>query len=75
MVVPIAEFVDRYTMVDLLSILDFGFDPKMFSLKLKRYHPYLGTMTNKFWPTVRRIDEAGGDRNLVCSCASTDEYI
>ena len=32
-------------------------------------------MQNKFWPTVRRIDEAGGDRNLVCSCASTDEYI
>ena len=23
---------------------------------------------NKFWPTVRRVDEAYGDRNLVCSC-------
>jgi glycine dehydrogenase len=30
---------------------------------------------NKFWPTVRRIDEAQGDRNLICSCVSTDEYI
>ena len=29
---------------------------------------------NKFWPTVRRIDEAQGDRNLICSCASTEEY-
>ena len=30
---------------------------------------------NKFWPTVRRIDEAQGDRNLICSCVSTEEYI
>ena len=29
---------------------------------------------NKFWPTVRRIDEAQGDRNLICSCVSTEEY-
>ncbi len=30
---------------------------------------------NKFWPTVRRIDEAYGDRNLVCSCAPIEAYI
>ena len=24
--------------------------------------------TNKFWPSVRRVDEAYGDRNLICSC-------
>ncbi len=30
---------------------------------------------NKFWPTVRRINEAEGDRNLICSCVSTEEYI
>ena len=24
---------------------------------------------NKFWPSVRRVDDAYGDRNLVCSCA------
>jgi glycine dehydrogenase len=29
---------------------------------------------NKFWPTVGRIDQAYGDRNLVCSCPSMDEY-
>ncbi|MBN2213371.1 MAG: aminomethyl-transferring glycine dehydrogenase [Bacteroidales bacterium] len=26
---------------------------------------------NKFWPSVRRIDDAFGDRNLVCSCTET----
>jgi len=29
---------------------------------------------NKFWPTVSRIDDAYGDRNLFCSCAPIDEY-
>jgi glycine dehydrogenase len=29
---------------------------------------------NKFWPTVRRVDEAYGDRNLVCSCAPIEAY-
>ena len=29
---------------------------------------------NKFWPTVRRADEAYGDRNLVCSCAPIEAY-
>ena len=30
---------------------------------------------NKFWPSVRRIDETYGDRNLVCSCAPIEAYI
>ncbi|MCZ8229330.1 aminomethyl-transferring glycine dehydrogenase [Flavobacterium sp.] len=30
---------------------------------------------NKFWPTVRRADDAYGDRNLVCSCAPIEAYI
>ncbi len=29
---------------------------------------------NKFWPTVNRIDDVYGDRNLVCSCPSVDVY-
>ena len=29
---------------------------------------------NKFWPTVRRIDSAYGDRNLICSCIPVEEY-
>jgi len=28
----------------------------------------------KFWPAVARIDNAYGDRNLVCSCAGMEEY-
>ena len=30
---------------------------------------------NKFWPATRRIDDAYGDRNLVCSCAPLEEEI
>lgn len=29
---------------------------------------------NKFWPTVRRADEAYGDRNLICTCAPMEAY-
>jgi len=28
----------------------------------------------KFWPSVKRIDNAGGDRTLICSCPPIDEY-
>ena len=28
----------------------------------------------KYWPTVNRIDNVYGDRNLVCSCPSVDSY-
>ncbi|GGB76659.1 glycine dehydrogenase (aminomethyl-transferring) [Flavobacterium suaedae] len=30
---------------------------------------------NKFWPAVRRVDEAYGDRNLICSCAPIEAYM
>jgi glycine dehydrogenase len=30
---------------------------------------------NKFWPSVRRVDDAYGDRNLICSCAPIEAYI
>jgi glycine dehydrogenase len=30
---------------------------------------------NKFWPTVRRADDAYGDRNLICTCAPMEEYM
>lgn len=29
---------------------------------------------NKFWPTVRRVDDAYGDRNLICTCAPIEAY-
>lgn len=28
----------------------------------------------KFWPSVRRVDDAYGDRNLVCSCLPLEAY-
>ena len=31
--------------------------------------------SNKFWPSVSRVDDAFGDRNLVCSCESIESYI
>jgi glycine dehydrogenase len=35
--------------------------------------PYL--RENKFWPSVRRVDDAYGDRNLVCSCNPIEDYM
>jgi len=35
--------------------------------------PYL--KENKFWPSVRRVDDAYGDRNLVCSCNPIEDYM
>ncbi len=29
---------------------------------------------NKFWPSVNRIDDVHGDRNLFCACVPVDEY-
>ncbi len=34
--------------------------------------PYL--KENKFWPAVRRVDDAYGDRNLICTCAPIEAY-
>ena len=34
--------------------------------------PYL--LESKFWAPVRRVDNAFGDRNLVCSCPSVESY-
>ena len=29
---------------------------------------------HKYWPSVRRVDNAFGDRNLVCTCPPIDAY-
>ncbi|WP_298518814.1 aminomethyl-transferring glycine dehydrogenase [uncultured Kordia sp.] len=34
--------------------------------------PYVAD--NKFWPSVRRVDDAYGDRNLICTCAPIEAY-
>ena len=36
--------------------------------------PVAWVRTNKFWPTVGRVESAYGDRNLICSCPPTDAY-
>jgi glycine dehydrogenase len=36
--------------------------------------PMPGLKNAKFWPTVGRIDQAYGDRNLVCSCPAMSDY-
>jgi glycine dehydrogenase len=30
---------------------------------------------NKFWPSVRRVDDAYGDRNLICTCTPIEAYM
>ncbi len=46
-------------------------------------HPYTRTQAawpaswsreSKFWPTTGRVDNAFGDRNLVCSCPPMEDY-
>ena len=37
-------------------------------------YPAPWTKEHKFWTSVGRIDNAYGDRNLVCSCAGMDAY-
>jgi glycine dehydrogenase len=36
--------------------------------------PLPGIVEAKYWPPVKRVDNAYGDRNLVCTCAPVSEY-
>ena len=36
--------------------------------------PVAAVKVNKFWPSVNRVDDVYGDRNLMCSCPSVDSY-
>ncbi|MBV1910346.1 MAG: aminomethyl-transferring glycine dehydrogenase [Kangiellaceae bacterium] len=56
-----------HTQVDLL---DWN---KPYSIK-DGIFPVAGQENNKFWPSVNRIDDVYGDRNLMCSCPSPDDY-
>lgn len=40
----------------------------------KAAFPLKWVVENKFWPTVGRIDDGYGDRNLVCTCDPIDAY-
>jgi glycine dehydrogenase len=37
-------------------------------------YPLASLRADKYWPPVRRIDGAHGDRNLVCSCPPIEAY-
>ncbi|HEY1039018.1 MAG TPA: aminomethyl-transferring glycine dehydrogenase [Bacteroidia bacterium] len=41
----------------------------------KAAFPLKWVKANKFWPSVARVDNAYGDRNLVCSCAPIEAYM
>jgi glycine dehydrogenase len=36
--------------------------------------PEGNSQANKYWPPVGRVDNAFGDRNLICSCPSIEEW-
>lgn len=38
-------------------------------------YPLSWVKENKFWPSCGRIDNAYGDRNLICTCPPVSEYI
>ena len=40
----------------------------------KAAYPAPWTRESKFWPPVRRVNNAHGDRNLVCACPPIEEY-
>lgn len=40
----------------------------------KAVFPVPNLRFNKFWPAVSRVDDAYGDRNLVCSCLPLEAY-
>ncbi len=40
----------------------------------KAAFPLPWTRTRKFWPSVRRLNDAHGDRNLICACPPIEMY-
>ncbi|HUG43809.1 MAG TPA: aminomethyl-transferring glycine dehydrogenase [Acidobacteriota bacterium] len=40
----------------------------------KAVFPTASSRRNKFWPLVGRVDEAYGDRNLVCACPPVESF-
>ncbi|KAI8977990.1 glycine dehydrogenase [Pilobolus umbonatus] len=38
-------------------------------------YPMAYLKEKKFWPSVSRVDDAYGDRNLMCTCPSPEEYV
>nr|WP_136251804.1 aminomethyl-transferring glycine dehydrogenase [Ningiella ruwaisensis] len=56
----------------LADIVDANWN-RSYSRELAAY-PVPAVAKDKFWPTVNRIDDVFGDRNLICSCPDLDAY-
>jgi glycine dehydrogenase len=41
----------------------------------KAAYPLHWVRENKFWPSVGRVDNAYGDRNLICACPPIESYV
>ena len=57
-----------HTVKDLLS------DWKRSYTQQQAVFPAGVSVASKYWPTVSRVDNVFGDRNLVCACPSIDSY-
>ena len=57
----------------LADIMDPAFDSRPYNRELAVF-PNAIVKANKFWPTVNRIDDVYGDRNLFCACVPMSEY-
>ena len=48
------------------EVLSYSREEAVFPLPHNREH--------KFWPSVKRVDDVYGDRNLVCTCPPLEDY-
>ncbi|WP_372594467.1 aminomethyl-transferring glycine dehydrogenase [Actinotalea sp.] len=55
------------------SVVADGWD-RPYSRELAAF-PVPALRVDKYWPPVRRIDQAAGDRTLVCACPPIEEYV
>ncbi|MDO7084751.1 aminomethyl-transferring glycine dehydrogenase [Pseudocolwellia sp. AS88] len=57
-----------HTLADITDTWDRGYTIQ------EAVFPVPAAAANKFWPTVNRIDDVFGDRNLICSCPPVSSY-
>jgi len=57
-----------HTLADITDTWDRGYSIQ------EAVFPVPAAAANKFWPTVNRIDDVYGDRNLICSCPPVSSY-
>jgi glycine dehydrogenase len=76
------EMIEKGEMSDVDNPLRNAPHTSMFCTKAEWNHPYTreqaafpveNLKNNKFWPSVSRINDAYGDRNLVCSRGSVED--